>query len=85
MEPSIKYVRKIFRKTNISNPDTHTYVGVRIRGLKMVVFRKILRPYLMDGPYSNGDIEECQVPTLTLMIILELVWSKTWSYFQGRD
>ena len=43
----------------------------------MVVFRKVLRPYLMDGPYSNGDIEECQVPTLTLMIILELVWSKT--------
>ena len=26
--PSIKYVRKIFRKTNISNPDTHTYLCV---------------------------------------------------------
>ena len=80
MEPSIKYVRKIFRKTNISNPLIHTctYVCVSgVRGLQLLVFRKILRTYLMDGPYSNGDIGECQVPTLTLMIILELVWSKT--------
>ena len=44
---SIKYVCKIFRKTNISNP---LYVRVRIRGLEMLVFRKILRTYLMDGP-----------------------------------
>ena len=40
-----KYVRKFFRKTNISNP----YVRVRIRGLEMLVFRKILLTYLMDG------------------------------------
>ena len=39
MGSSIKYVRKIFRKTNIS-----------IRGLEMLVFRKILRMYLMDDP-----------------------------------
>ena len=45
---SIKYVRKIFRKTNISKPpDTHTYV-------KMLVFRKILRTYLMDGPFRSA-------------------------------
>ena len=43
--PSIKYVRKIFRKTNISNP------LIRIRGLEMLVFRKILRTYLMDDPF----------------------------------
>ena len=44
---SIKYVRRIFRKTNISNPPLRT---VRIRGLEMLVFRKILRTYLMDNP-----------------------------------
>ena len=35
-------------KTNISNLAFH--VRVRIRGLKMLAFRKILRTYLMDGP-----------------------------------
>ena len=40
---SIKYARKIFRKTSISNL-------LRIRGLEMLLFRKILRTYLMDGP-----------------------------------
>ena len=42
---SIKSVRKIFRKTNISNP-----LSVRIRVLEMLVFRKILSMYLMDDP-----------------------------------
>ena len=40
--PSIKYVRKIFRKTNIYNP--------LIRTLKMLVFQKMMRTYLMDSP-----------------------------------
>ena len=44
---SIKYVRKIFRKTNISNLGT--------RGLEMLIFRKILRTYLMDGPTRRYD------------------------------
>ena len=44
MGPSIKYVRKIVQKTNIS-----TYVCVS-GGLEMLVFRKILRTYLMDDP-----------------------------------
>ena len=30
------------------------YVRVRIRGLEMLVFHKILRTYLMDHPYANG-------------------------------
>ena len=47
---SIKYVRKIFRKTNISNPLIRTHVRVCNRGLEMLVFREILRTYLMDGP-----------------------------------
>ena len=38
MGQSIKYIREIFRKTNM---------------LEMLVFRKILRTYLMDGLYSN--------------------------------
>ena len=38
---SITYVRKNFSKN---------YVRVRIRELEMLVFRKILRTYLMDGP-----------------------------------
>ena len=41
----MKSVRKIFRKTNISNP-----LSVRIRALEMLVFRKILSMYLMDDP-----------------------------------
>ena len=49
---SIKYVRKIFRKTNISNPLIHT-LCVRIRGLEMLVFWKILHTYLMDDPKYN--------------------------------
>ena len=49
--PSIKYVSKIFRKTNIFNP-WYAHVRVRIRGLAMLVFRKILRTYLMDDPQS---------------------------------
>ena len=47
--PSIKYVHKIFRKTNISNP------LIRIRGLKILVFRKILRTYLMDDPLEYRE------------------------------
>ena len=46
---SIKYVRKICRKTNISNPPWYTHVRVRIMGLEMLIFRKILRTYLMDN------------------------------------
>ena len=26
---------------------------MRIKGLEMLVFRKILRTYLMDGPYAS--------------------------------
>ena len=36
----------MFRKTNISNPRTSN-VRVRIEGLEMLVFQKILRTYLM--------------------------------------
>ena len=43
---SIKYVRKIFRKTNISNSLIRT-----IRGLGMLVFQKILLTYLMNRPF----------------------------------
>ena len=46
---SIKYVRKIFRKTNISNPLIRTRT-LRISGLEMLLFPKILRTYLMDDP-----------------------------------
>ena len=51
-ETSIKHVREIFRKTNISNHliRTRTCARVRIRGLEKLVFRKILRKYLMDDP-----------------------------------
>ena len=41
---SIKYVRKIFRKTNIFKP-WYAHVRVRIMGLKILFFRKILRTY----------------------------------------
>ena len=45
--PSIKYVSKIFRKTNISSPLINTRTCA-FRGLEMLVFRKILRTYLLD-------------------------------------
>ena len=40
---------KFSEKTNISNP-RYAHVRVRIRGLEMLVFPKILRTYLMDDP-----------------------------------
>ena len=43
--PSITYVRKIFRKTNISN----LLIRTRIRGLEKLVFQNILRTYLING------------------------------------
>ena len=45
---SLNYVRKIFRKTNFLTP-WYAHVRVRIRGLEMLVFRKILRTYLLDS------------------------------------
>ena len=51
---SIKYKRKIFRKTNISNTLIR-HVRVRIRGLEMLVFREILRTYLMDDPFRGSQ------------------------------
>ena len=48
------YVRKIFRKANISTPLIHT----RIRGLEMLVFRKILRTYLMDDPFHKKCLKK---------------------------
>ena len=50
MGPSIKYVRKIFRKTNISNPLIRTRTCA-YQGVKMLVFRKILGTYFTDDPY----------------------------------
>ena len=34
-----------------------TKVRVRIRGLEMLVFRKILRTHLMDDPYANYKMQ----------------------------
>ena len=53
-------MRKIFRKTNISNPLIRART-VRIRGLEMLVFRNILCTYLMDDPLAKG------LKTLTLV------------------
>ena len=33
-----------------------SYVRVRIRGLEMLVFRKILRTYLMHGPFHQSKL-----------------------------
>ena len=49
---SIKYVRKIFRKTNTSNPLICTRTCA-YQGIEMLVLRKILRTYLMNGPMNN--------------------------------
>ena len=49
--PSIKYVCKIFRKTNISNLLIRTRTCA-YQGWEMLVFRKILRTYLMDDPFG---------------------------------
>ena len=47
---SIKYVRKIFRKTI----RTRAY-GVRSRGLEILVFRNVLRTYLIDGSFIQQE------------------------------
>ena len=47
---SIKYVRNIFRELTFLTP-CYAHVHVRIRRLEMLVFRKILRTYLMDDPF----------------------------------
>ena len=59
-ELSVKYLGKIFGKTNISpppppppliRPRTGAYQGVGgAAGVEMLVFRKVLRRYLMDDP-----------------------------------
>ena len=38
-------------------PSIATKVHVRIKGLGMLVFRKILRMYLMDEPYANYKMQ----------------------------
>ena len=38
-------------------PSISTKVRVRIRELEMLVFRKILRTYLMDDPYANYKMQ----------------------------
>ena len=55
---SIKYVHKIFWKTNISNP-WYAHVRVCIKGLEMLVFRNILRTYIMDGPKIQIWLTSC--------------------------
>ena len=52
---SIKQVRKIFQKTNISNP-LIAHVGVRNRESEILVFQKILRTYLMGGPLFESPL-----------------------------
>ena len=58
----------MFRKTNISNP----LIRVRIRGLGMLVFRKILRTYLMDDPFLNVKIA---------LNWTEMNWIRTETYY----
>ena len=73
----IKYVSKIFWKTNIPNP-----LMVRIRELEMLVFRKILRTYLMDDPkvdknvsrFCNEDIKVASIEA-TLATLCQL-WKR---------
>ena len=49
---SIKCVRKISRKTNISNPLIRTRTCA-YQGARNVSIWKILRIYFMDGPFSR--------------------------------
>ena len=42
---------KVSEKLTFLTP-WYAHVRVRIRGLEMLFFRKILRKYVMDGPYS---------------------------------
>ena len=57
--PYVGVIRKIFRKTYISNP-----LITRIKGLEMLVFRKILRTYLMDDPILIPLYEIKETPDL---------------------
>ena len=83
----IKYVRKIFWKTNSPNP-----LIVRIRELEMLVFRKILRSYLMDDPkadknvsrFCNEDIKVASIEA-TLATLCQL-WKRLacWENFENH-
>ena len=42
---------KFSEKLTFLNP-RYAHVGVRIRRLEMLVFRRILRTYLIDGPFE---------------------------------
>ena len=57
--PSIKYVSKIFRKLTFLTP-WYAHVRVRIRGLEMLVFRTILRMYIMDVPQTPYNLKSYQ-------------------------
>ena len=39
-------------------PSISAKVRVRIRGLEILLFRKILRTYLMDDPYANYKMQK---------------------------
>ena len=55
MGSSIKYVRNIFRKTNISNPLIRTR-ACAYQGVRNVSFSENLRTYLMDDPPIGEDL-----------------------------
>ena len=57
-------------------PSISTKVRVRIRGLEMLVFRKILRTYLMDDPCANYKMQYqiFQISAKFMRKIKEQIW-----------
>ena len=49
------------------------YVRVGIRGLEMLVFRKILATYLMDGPKLSGTYFYYLAMKLSLTVLFGIV------------
>ena len=60
---------KFFEKLTFLTP-WYAHVRVRIRGFEMLVFRKILCTYLMDGPYYKP-----------IVLCLSLDWSMKFIFF----
>ena len=55
LSPYAKFSEKLFLTP------WYTHVRAHIRGLEMLVFRKILRMYLTDGPKQRKTIQVCEI------------------------
>ena len=74
---SIKYLCKVFQKTNISNPLRCT--RKRIRGLEKLSVWKILRTYLVDAPLRWSSENQYAAENETSFLARKTKWNTSQS------